>query len=762
MFSSSKKTVRSKIRRPRPAFVPQCEALEERMLLSTLAQAVSVASQFVRPGDFQSFTAVDASGDDTPGTAFKGGALRIDYSIAPLTLASTHATLPAQGPVLNQGPLTGPLTTTQGALTTNPFDLDLGRVDIEAWQGTTKVGVLGSFSQLAVSEGLINLANSPSLSAGTFTIKATAFFQNGTVRTAPEATIQIKNGTVVNGDFTGQTFDLAQMSGDGIVVWGGGGTDTLTLQTNVSQIASINGMTLAAFSPTAGGQAIYQGLVVDYMRLTDGREVYFTGIERLHEFAVLPHSNFLATRTIDLAITPNDPDFKKQWNLQITDVPDAWRFTQGSDKILLVSLDTGYRPTSVSGTASTGIDLSRLITDPGDDDNRANPGHGHQAISVMIGTPNDNAFHAGINWLSKVYVTDVYHDNTLQQAISDALAYADANGLKAVFQGGIQGEFWLSSGGDLASLENLMSGHSHTALFAIAAGNGNVDINTTDWSNASVQAGLSGGVARLQTNHANVMSVGALQHTAVTVNGLENASAVNRASYSNFGPALTLMAPTDSPATDFFGGTTFGGTSCANPNLAAMASLVWSANPNLTAEQVRTILQVTAMDIGATGKDNEFGSGLVNADAAVRRAVALGRDPALANMYLNPAPFLVSAGVISSSVLASLTQHFNFNLVIPPGVPGDAARGTATSGLSLTPAALDCVFASGPLAAPRLFSEVMPGAGTFGSSALNATDDLRANMSLFARWTARSGQEGAGWNQDHAGGLDAAGAEGVE
>src|SRR5262249_27658043 len=135
------RTVRSKTGRVRPAFVPACEALEERMLLSTLALAVSAlnGSQFVRPGDFQSFKAVDASGDDTPGTAFKGGALRINYSIAPLTLSSTHATLPVQGPVLNQGPLTGPLTTTQGALTTNPFDLDLGRVDIEAWQGTTKV-----------------------------------------------------------------------------------------------------------------------------------------------------------------------------------------------------------------------------------------------------------------------------------------------------------------------------------------------------------------------------------------------------------------------------------------------------------------------------------------------------------------------------------------------------------------------------------------------------------------------------------------------
>src|SRR5262249_39351127 len=155
--------------------------------------------------------------------------------------------------------------------------------------------------------------------------------------TSPEATIQIKSGSVVNGDFTGQTFDTLQMTGDGIVVRAGGGTDTLILRANITQIASINGMTVSAFSPTAGGPAIYQGLAVDYVRLTDGREIYFTGIERLQAFTLLPGTPpglsgtplgtspvadnlpvLQAPQIINLAIKPNDPNFKDQWNLQIT------------------------------------------------------------------------------------------------------------------------------------------------------------------------------------------------------------------------------------------------------------------------------------------------------------------------------------------------------------------------------------------------------------------------------------------------------------
>jgi len=83
----------------------------------------------------------------------------------------------------------------------------------------------------------------------------------------------------------------------------------------------------------------------------------------------------------------------------------------------------------------------------------------------------------------------------------------------------------------------------------------------------------------------------------------------------------------------------FGGTSAANPNMAAIASLVWSVNPALSGTQLRQLLIDTATDLGRPGKDDNFGHGLVNADATVRRAVALRWNQALAELYLGRSEF---------------------------------------------------------------------------------------------------------------------------
>lgn len=105
------------------------------------------------------------------------------------------------------------------------------------------------------------------------------------------------------------------------------------------------------------------------------------------------------------------------------------------------------------------------------------------------------------------------------------------------------------------------------------------------------------------------------------------------ASFSNYGPELELVAPgvdiMSTTPTYLDGGgpfnpsanyDTLSGTSMATPHVAGVAALVYSADPTLTNVQVRDIMASTAEDLGASGWDQYFGYGIVDAEAAVNAA----------------------------------------------------------------------------------------------------------------------------------------------
>ncbi|MHB8873361.1 MAG: S8 family peptidase [Myxococcaceae bacterium] len=137
----------------------------------------------------------------------------------------------------------------------------------------------------------------------------------------------------------------------------------------------------------------------------------------------------------------------------------------------------------------------------------------------------------------------------------------------------------------------------------------------------NVKAG--GGIAAVIYNNVAGSFLGTL--------GTGNSSAIPAISSSQEDGQLLVSGSLGSPATVVSqfaqpgsGYEAWSGTSMATPHVSGVAALVWSYNPSWTNEQIRLALRATAKDLGAAGRDNYYGYGLVQAKQALDQLIAGG------------------------------------------------------------------------------------------------------------------------------------------
>jgi uncharacterized repeat protein (TIGR02543 family) len=136
------------------------------------------------------------------------------------------------------------------------------------------------------------------------------------------------------------------------------------------------------------------------------------------------------------------------------------------------------------------------------------------------------------------------------------------------------------------------------------------------------------------------------------------------------------------------------GTSMAAPVVSGIAALLFARNPGLTPDQVQQVLYNTTEDRGVTGRDDYYGHGLVNAQAAV------------------------------AAVAASHIVTFDPN------------------GGSISPASLmrDNGASIGTLPTPTRTGYTFNGwfTATTGGTQINAATTVTANVTYYARWTIKT------------------------
>jgi serine protease len=461
------------------------------------------------------------------------------------------------------------------------------------------------------------------LQAGTYYVRVSQYSGSISYRLGLSATPIANNtrtvlGTLDANQFTHQAgFSRTVISGNGNVDFGNGWRDLLNL-------SNINSTTVAFSNASQGGGILYNPgngtRLFDAITLNNGNQILFEGIDRI----------LFADTSLNLSVVPNDPLFGQQWNLHMMGVQNAWRFTTGTNNVLIGIEDTGLAVNN-NGFFHEDLRTTTIFTRNYRDDDFSTS-HGSAVQGIIAANSNNGLGMTGINWNSPVFNIDVLGGNTgdlsLTEATRSLVNQANQNGQRLVINMSLG---YLNSFGqtNIEPAFNQIVANNPNVLFLVAAGN--------DGNQGKSGLGYPATLAGL---YSNVIAVGASWGTVDSYGN--NATPGERISYSQYGTGLTLMGPSELLTTRAYrlsNGTVgfnyysnsytgFNGTSAATPNVTGVASLIWSANPTLSASQIKQILTQTSYDLGASGYDTVYGSGFVNADAAVRRALAISRGAA--------------------------------------------------------------------------------------------------------------------------------------
>lgn len=337
---------------------------------------------------------------------------------------------------------------------------------------------------------------------------------------------------------------------------------------------------------------------------------------------------------------PNETLFSRQWghlndgsfslSLSTTDADVdldlAWDITTGNSNITLAVLDSGIRMShpefsgrlwvnsseTSNGTDSdsngyaddiNGWDFVNNDNDPTDDH-----GHGTNVAGISVATGNNSIGYAGVDWKCKLMPIKILDSNN-SGFYSDwigGINYAVNNGAKVINMsvGG--------SGFSQGMKDAVDNAHANGVVITVSMMNFN---NNTSYYPAAYQ---------------NTIAVGSTDPDDSRTNPFFWSST----SGSNYGSHIDVVAPGNyiyglSSTSNTNYNSYWGGTSQAAPLVAGICSLILDKSPNLTVEQIRTVLRTTAEDqVGdaaedTSGWDQYYGAGRVNAFNALQNVLSV-------------------------------------------------------------------------------------------------------------------------------------------
>lgn len=350
--------------------------------------------------------------------------------------------------------------------------------------------------------------------------------------------------------------------------------------------------------------------------------------------------------------TPNDPGYDpEQWHYYDAvagmNAPAAWDLSTGVGVNVAV-IDTGYRPhIDLAANIIGGYDM---ISDPftgndgdGRDSDALDPGdwvssftecgffafpsdsswHGTHVAGTIAAVTDNNTGVAGVAYNAKVVpVRGLGKCGGTTSDIADAVVWSSGGNVAGVPTNANPAQVInMSLGGGGACGSTMQSAvntaRSNGTVVVVAAGNSSADVS--GFSPAScdgvIAVAASGGQAEL----ASYSNFGSLIDITAPGGGNSPDGTLNG------GILSTLNDGTTTPGNDAYA--YYQGTSMASPHVAGVAALMLSVNPDLTPDEVESLIKSSARDFvsGSGCTTANCGAGMLDAAAAV--AAAGGEPP---------------------------------------------------------------------------------------------------------------------------------------
>ncbi|MBG0827339.1 type VII secretion-associated serine protease mycosin [Planomonospora sp. ID67723] len=332
--------------------------------------------------------------------------------------------------------------------------------------------------------------------------------------------------------------------------------------------------------------------------------------------------------TAAAAATANDTFRYVQWPLDRLSAEAAWTSATGTGQTVAV-VDTGVDGShpDLTGAVLPGADL---VTSGGD--GRTDPnGHGTHVAGTIAARAGNGLGVAGLAPGARILPVRVLDSegSGWNSDVAQGIAYAVDHGATVVnlSLGGPQDDPMLKAAIDYALGKDV--------VVVAAAGNSGRDCATLSSPMPGVNCG-------------NPTEYPAAYPDLITVAATDETDA--RAVFSGYKPYVDLAAPGVDVASTYPSGryVYMDGTSMATPHVAAAAALIRARFPAMGVSEVAARLVGTAHDLGAAGRDDFFGAGLIQPLTAVTAADS-GQPTPTPDAPEEPAPPAVTDTELSVS-----------------------------------------------------------------------------------------------------------------